>query len=69
MEETGVPGENHRLTPSHWQLSHIPGRDSNPGSGEEQLALSGGALDQTAIRAGPTLELMEFGYVIEVLQG
>ena len=24
MEETKVPGENHRLTPSHWQLSHMP---------------------------------------------
>ena len=24
VEETGVPGENHRLTLSHWQLSHKP---------------------------------------------
>ena len=24
MEETIVPGENHRLTQSHWQLSHKP---------------------------------------------
>ena len=24
VEETGVPGENNRLTPSHWQLSHMP---------------------------------------------
>ena len=24
VEEIGVPGENHRLTPSHWQLSHVP---------------------------------------------
>ena len=24
VEETGVPDENHRLTPSHWQLSHAP---------------------------------------------
>ena len=24
VEETGVPGENHRLTPRHWQLSHMP---------------------------------------------
>ena len=23
VEETGVPGENHGLTPSHWQLSHM----------------------------------------------
>ena len=22
--EAGVPAENHRLTPSHWQLSHLP---------------------------------------------
>ena len=31
MEETGLPCENHRLTPSHWQLSHMP--DVTPGSG------------------------------------
>ena len=24
MEENGVPGQNHRLIPSHWQLSRIP---------------------------------------------
>ena len=24
MEETGEPGENHRLTPNYWQLSHMP---------------------------------------------
>ena len=24
VAKTGVPGENHRLTPSHWQLSHMP---------------------------------------------
>ena len=24
MEETGVPGENHRLTQSHWQLPLMP---------------------------------------------
>jgi len=35
VEETGVPGENHRPVASHWQsLSHnieytSPGRDSN----------------------------------------
>ena len=23
VEETAVPSENHRLTPSHWQLSHM----------------------------------------------
>ena len=22
--ETGVPGENNQLTPSHWQLSYMP---------------------------------------------
>ena len=32
VEATGVFGENHRLTPSHWQLSHIPRPGSNPGS-------------------------------------
>ena len=35
-EETGVPCKDYRLTPSHWQLSHMPGRDLNPGSGEKQ---------------------------------
>ena len=29
MEETGVPGENHRITLSHWRLSHMP-RTLNP---------------------------------------
>ena len=24
VEETTVPGENHRLTPNHWLLSHFP---------------------------------------------
>ena len=24
VEETGVPAENHRLTPSHWQISKMP---------------------------------------------
>ena len=41
VEQTGVPSENHRLTPSHWQLSTV---FSNPGSGD--------AIDHMAIRAG-----------------
>ena len=45
MQETGVPGENHHLIPSHWQLSHMP--RTNPGSGERKLAESGNALDHT----------------------
>ena len=44
VEKTGVPGENHCLTTSH--------RDSNPGSGERQLTISGNALDYSAIRTG-----------------
>ena len=24
VEETGIPGKNQHLTPSHWQLSHMP---------------------------------------------
>ena len=32
-----------------------PGWDSNLGCGERQLAVSGNALDHTAIRAGPLL--------------
>ena len=23
MEETGIPGENHRPVANHWQISHI----------------------------------------------
>ena len=34
--------KNHCLTPSHWQLSHMP-----------QLAVSVNTFDHTAIRAGP----------------
>ena len=53
----GVPGENHPLTPSHWQLSHMPyGRcNLNLGSSKRHLAASGNVLDHTAIRAGPWL--------------
>ena len=52
MEETAVPSQNHRLTPSHWQFSHMPWWNLNPDSGERQLAVSGNALDHTAIWAG-----------------
>ena len=24
VEETGVPAGNHRITPSHWWISHMP---------------------------------------------
>ena len=40
VEETAVPGKKHSLAPSHWQLSHAPKQDSNPGTGETQLAVS-----------------------------
>ena len=53
MEETGEPDENHRLSISHWQLSHMHGWDMNPDSGERHVAVRGNALDHTAIRAGP----------------
>ena len=55
MEETGVPGEDHRLTGN---FLTSPGRDSNPGSGERQLAVSGGSLDHTVVRAGPSHKCM-----------
>ena len=51
-----VGGENwstrgkHRLTPSHWQLSHMPySRDSNPdcGATDRYIVVSGNALDHT----------------------
>ena len=47
------PVENLNLTQSHWLLSHMPGRNSDPGGGERQLAVSSNALDRTTIRAGP----------------
>ena len=52
-----MPSKNNSLTPSHWQLSYMPGRDSTSGSGERQLAVSGNAFNHTAIRAGPCVEL------------
>ena len=53
MDKTIVPSNNHRITPSHWHCTHLPCKDSNPGSGKRQLAVSGNALDHTAIGAGP----------------
>ena len=35
----------------------MPGRDSNPGSGERQLTAFANALDHNAIRAGPLTDL------------
>ena len=44
---------------SHWQQSIMPQpHDSNPGSGERQLAVSGNALDHSAIRAGPVFQAL-----------
>ena len=40
-----------------------PGCDSNPDSGERQLAVSGNALDHTAIRAGPSASFIEVSEV------
>ena len=53
-EETRVPGEKTRLTPSHWQLSHMPGWDSNLDSGDRQPEVSGSTLDHSAITAVPS---------------
>ena len=53
VDKTIVPSNNHRITPSHWHCTHLPCKDSNPGSGKRQLAVSGNALDHTAIGAGP----------------
>ena len=33
VEETGVSSENHRETPSHRQLSHMPREGHKPGQG------------------------------------
>ena len=48
VEETGVPGKNHRLTPSHFLT--CPWWDSNPNSGERQLAVCENTLDNTATK-------------------
>ena len=45
VEETELPGEYHQLILSDWQLSPMPGKDSNQGSGERQLAASVNTLD------------------------
>ena len=40
------------------------GQGSNPGSGERQRAVSGGALDHTAVRAGPSLHVIAFNFAM-----
>ena len=50
-KETGVPGENHCLTPITSNVFTYSGWDSNPGSDERQLAVSGNALDHMTTRA------------------
>ena len=61
VEETGGPCEKHRLTPSPGNFVTCPGWDWNPGSGDRQLAVSGNALDHTAIRAGLQTQGMKKG--------
>ena len=59
VEERGEPGKKHSLSIQSQVTGNFPacsGRDSNMGSGKRQLAVSGNALDQTAIRAGPSSE-------------
>ena len=53
MEENVVPSKNYGLAPSYWQLSHMLRPRFEPGSGKRQHAVSGSALDHTAVRAGP----------------
>ena len=58
--ETGVSVKNDSLlslTLSHWQLSHVPQSGFKPSCGERQLTVSDHALDQMAIRAGPSWSL------------
>ena len=52
VEETGLPGKDHRLTPSHWQPSHNPMPVFEPRQWRETACSQ--ALDHTAIRADPT---------------
>ena len=60
MEETWVLCEKRRLTQVSGNFLTCRGQDSNPDSGERQLAVSGNASDRTAIGAGPSNPL---GYV------
>ena len=53
VSSEGGPGENHFITPSHWQHSHMPLLEFELCSGEGQLAVSGNALDHASIRADP----------------
>ena len=49
MEEIGVPGKNHRLIAQvTGNFLTCPGRDSNSGSGERQLAVCVNALNHAA---------------------
>ena len=57
VEGTGVPGENHRLNPSNWQLSYTR-RDLNASSKSSQIAVSCNTLDHSAIRAGPDIDVV-----------
>ena len=52
MEETGAPNEHHRPTGN---FLICPGRDTNPGSDDRQLAVSGNAFDHTATGVGPVI--------------
>ena len=54
--ETGLPGEKPQDTSN---FLTCPAWDSNTGSGERQLAVSGNDLDRTAIRPGPTEEMVQ----------
>ena len=50
-----MTGGNHNTTLSNKDFLTYLGRDSNPGSGERQRTVSGGALDSSAIRPGSDL--------------
>ena len=53
VEEAKIPGENHCLTQVTGIFLKCPNQDPNSGGCERQIAVSGNALDYTAIRAGP----------------
>ena len=47
-----VPDENHRLTPSHRELSHSLERDSNPNSWKKHGSVIGNTLNLISMETG-----------------
>ena len=54
MEETGVPGENHRLTQSHCQLSYMirMGFESDSSGWSTQMGMFSGSGTRSLVHGG-----------------